>query len=261
MQTTIVTYFRTTLGPHDLNLIEDIINNDGENSTTTPAAALATHLRDLNPNLQWHTIYKKPSVETQATWAIARKHGLDFDDISATAHTYFYLDAIVFNNGETEPTIIASLRHDMEHNPEAFFRTVEVQAPKDSLTCAAYATTLPVYERPERCAAEPYRKLPESQLDTDTAERLANMDKNVVTYVNILAHSGEHVVDSSTIVDNENSYDTEVEGFQLVPWTSLAWDITERPGPEDTIDANGPAIVSSIIQGPGFAPLIEATVL
>ena len=258
---TTVTYFRTTLGPHDLHLIEDIINNGGENNTATPATALATHLRNLNPNLQWHTIYKKPSVETQATWAIARKHGLDFDDVSATAHTYFYLDAIVFDNGETTPTVIASLRHDMDYSPEVFPRTVEVQAPKDSLTCAAYATTLPVYERPERCATEPYRKLPESQLDTDTAERLANMDKNVVTYVHVLAHSGENVADSSTIVDNENSYDTDVEGFQPVPWTSLAWDVTERPGPDDTVDTNGPAIVSNIIQGPDFALLIEATVL
>lgn len=257
---TTVTYFRTTLGPHDLHLIEDIINNGGENNTTTPATALATHLRDLNPNLQWHTIYKKTTVETQATWAIARKQGLDFDDISATAHTYFYLDAIVFDNGETTPTIVASLRHDMDYNPEVFPRTVEVQAPKDSLTCAAYATTLPVYKRPERCATEPYRKLPESQLDTDTATRLAGMGKNVVTYVNILAHSGENVADSSTIVDNETGYDTEVEGFQLVPWTSPEWDVTRRPGPEDTGSTNGPAIVPSIIQGPGFAPLIEATV-
>lgn len=55
MSATIVTYFRTSLDPLDVYRIDDIISGGGEDDTTTPAAALATHLRAVNPALHWDT--------------------------------------------------------------------------------------------------------------------------------------------------------------------------------------------------------------
>lgn len=49
-----VTYYRTSLDPFDFQRLDDIVNH-GESDTTTPAAALATHLRSLNPGLRWNT--------------------------------------------------------------------------------------------------------------------------------------------------------------------------------------------------------------
>lgn len=48
-----VTYFRTALDPLDVYRLDAIINH-GADDTSTPAAALATHLRGLNPKLRWH---------------------------------------------------------------------------------------------------------------------------------------------------------------------------------------------------------------
>ena len=52
---TMVTYFRTSLDPLDPYRVGDIINHGAPSDTSTPAAALATHLREVDSRLRWNT--------------------------------------------------------------------------------------------------------------------------------------------------------------------------------------------------------------
>lgn len=73
-----VTYFRTSLDPFDFQRLDDIINRGGSD-TTTPAAALATHLRRLNPLLRWNT----PNLVDAMTqeFSLTGEGGVDACDI------------------------------------------------------------------------------------------------------------------------------------------------------------------------------------
>lgn len=67
---TTVSYFRTTLDPLDLYRIDNIINHGADDDVSTPAAALATHLRGqgcagiLARGGQW---LNKPRVRRRTT--------------------------------------------------------------------------------------------------------------------------------------------------------------------------------------------------
>ena len=129
---TAVSFYRTTLDPYDLYRIDD---------TTTPAAALATYLREINPALRWHTIGGQSVVEQvskEVRGGVVLPWGMAEDRIAS----FFLLDAAVFDNGVDEPTIIANLRYDQTMRPYEFERVLQVQPLRADPACAVYALSL-----------------------------------------------------------------------------------------------------------------------
>lgn len=101
MSATTVTYFRTSLDPLDVYRVGDIISG-GEDDTTTPAAALATHLREVNPKLHWDT--EREIADVLAPRYSTGSTGLV--NLAGRAH----FDAVIFEH-EGETTVLAALRH------------------------------------------------------------------------------------------------------------------------------------------------------
>ena len=124
-----VTYFRTTLDPHDLYRIDDIINHAAPDDTSTPAAALATHLRGLSPALRWNTDNGQ-SVFEQAKSEVVGGLGLVFGVDDTDVGSYFLLDAAVFDSGDGSPALVVNLRYDHQLQLFKFGRSLHVQSPR-----------------------------------------------------------------------------------------------------------------------------------
>lgn len=259
---TTVSFYRTTLDPYDLYRIDDIINGGApdDTTTTTPAAALATYLRSLNPQLRWHTIDGQSVVE-QASSEVRGGIGFTWLKAEDQLGPLFFFDAAVFDNGEDDPTIIANLRYDQTmRRPYEFERVLQVQPLRAGPACAVFATTLPVTPRGGDMFDIPHRRVKTIRNGEDAAHWIAARGEPVISMLVNLHNSlgSMHCRDTTVHVP---------EGFRAVAWDSTTWKVQQRPQAgqdifdslttEDTEDDDCPAVCAAILQGRGFVPLVE----
>lgn len=254
-----VTYYRTTLDPYDLYRIDDLINHAAPDDTSTPATALATHLRHLNPLLHWHTDNGQ-SVFKQVKSEAARLHmGVAFDVDDDEVGSLFFLDAAVFDSGYGAPTVVVNLRYDHQLGLIDFERLLHVQPLWNSPSCTAYATTLGTTPRnPDD--GHPSRRVETVRVGEDAVHWVATRDEPV--------HTMElRMVEIRPSVRTQEIAPIVPEGFNAVSWDSDTWKVKERPhmGQDfftDSLPVSGneddyPAICSAVMQGYGCVPVIN----
>lgn len=256
---TTVSFYRTTLDPYDLYRIGDIINDGAPADTTTPAAALATYLRNLNPQLRWHALDGQSVVE-QANSEVLGGIGFTWLRNDDQLSPLFFFDAAVFDNGEDEPVIIANLRYDQTMRPYEFERVLQVQPLHADPACAVYATTMPVTPRGGVMFDSSHRRVKTTRNGEDAAHWISTRDEPVTSMRVTLRDSlvNMHCRDTAPHVP---------EGFRAVAWDSDTWKVQQRPHAgqdiydslttEDTEDDDCPAVCAAILQGRGYAPLVE----
>lgn len=273
MSATTVTYFRTSLDPLDVYRVGDIISG-GEDDTTTPAAALATHLREVNPKLHWDTDKELADVLTPRY--CTGSTGLV--NLAGRAH----FDAVVFEH-EGDTTVLAALRHIYDFSATA--RTLWFSAttgphdlPRATTTGLVDTATKPAY------LGASSRKVRQSPT---TAQEIAAQKYPFPTSVKIDFLTGNRSLDEfgQTVIERAvDSAPPEVAGFVHIPWIGREWAQPKLPAPgadlvgEITGEVAGspslkpgapmpdygsastaPAIVSCIQQGEGHPPLIRIT--
>ena len=253
-----VTYYRTTLDPYDLYRVGDIINHAAPDDTSTPATALATHLRGLNPALCWHTDGGKSVFEQVKSEVAIFNMGVAFDVADDEVGSLFFLDAAVFDSGDGAPTIVVNLRYDQQMRLLDFERLLHVQPPRLGPKCAAYATTLGTATR-GLDDGHLFRRVEISRQGEDAAYWVATRDEPV------------HAVELYMVEITPSVYAQEVapvapEGFNAVAWDSDTWKVLERPHvgldfftdslPDTGNEDDYPAICSAVLQGRGYVPVV-----
>lgn len=229
-----VTYFRTALDPLDVYRLDDIINHGGEDDTTTPAAALATHLRGLNPSVRWH-------VPGDLEEAFAPRYHAASDGVVSLAGKA-HMDAAVFSRAG-HCTIIVALRSVFGFAFSArsmWFpgKCDAVGLPRATTTGIAYSGSSCLY-------------VPE---DTDPAGYIAGVHDPIpwLTKMDFVpSHGSNRAVEATPSVP---------EGFSPVSWDGPEWLIPRlrSPGISALADsaplefAAKTSLVSSIYQGPGI---------
>lgn len=273
MSATTVTYFRTSLDPLDVYRVGDIISG-GEDDTTTPAAALATHLRGVNPKLHWDT--DKELADVLAPRYSTGSTGLV--NLAGRAH----FDAVIFEC-EGETTVLAALRHIYAFSATA--RTMWFSATTGPYDLPRATTTglEPVPAKPAYLGSSS-RVVQQSPT---TAQEIATRTEPIPTAVKIDFLTGNRSLDEfgQTVIERAvDSAPPEVAGFVHIPWVGREWAQPKLPAPG--VDLMGelsggvagapslkpgapepdygsastaPATVSCIQQGEGHAPLIRIT--
>ena len=237
-----VTYFRTALDPLDVYRLDDIINRGGEDDTTTPAAALATHLRGLNPRLRWHV--PGDLEEVVAQHYLAESTGVV--SLAGKAH----MDAAVFSH-DGHCTIFVALRAVLNSRSS---RSMWFPGKCDAVAGLPRATTTGVLY-----SGSSSLDIPEG---IDTAEYLAGVRDPVpwITKIDLLTY-----LDTPDLVPGCTP--AVPAGFRPVSWTDDAWFAPRlrAPGVDVLADSVGPyheemtAVVSAIYQGPGLPRLVRVS--
>lgn len=240
--TTTVTYFRTSLDPMDPYRVGDIINHGAPSDTSTPAAALATHLREVDPRLRWHT--RRAEMADQIN---AEK---DTDD-------HLIMDAL---------TVV-----DLQGNT---FAAAEIRA---AIGIAQSARVLRLY-----CVPNPYSAHYASGCSTGIVDRNPTsrrapsypfvVQAGAATAGKLAARSKPFVpsselqlgfVDDKRRVTATEPDAVQVPGFVQVPWTHGTWSRLYRPEighdivhDTDTDIESAPSIMSVVLQGAGEPALL-----
>lgn len=274
MSATTVTYFRTSLDPLDVYRVGDIIFG-GEDDTTTPAAALATHLRGVNPKLHWDT--DKELADVLAPRYSTGSTGLV--NLAGRAH----FDAVIFEC-EGETTVLAALRHIYAFSATA--RTMWFSATTGPYDLPRATTTglEPVPAKPAYLGSSSRM----TWCDTTTAQDIATRSEPIPTSVKIdfLSRHRAHSDESGKAIPKRAAGATppEVAGFVHVPWAGREWarPVLPAPGvdlvgelsgevagapslkpgapqPDYGTENSSPAIVSCVYQGKDYAPLVQLT--
>ena len=242
LKPTVVTYFRTSLDPLDPYRVGDIINHVSAPDTSTPAAALATHLREVDPRLRWHTrgaeLADLVSVEE------------DTDD-------HLIMDAL---------TVV-----DLQGNT---FAAAEIRA---AIGIAQSARVLRLYCVPDHYSAHYASGCSTGIVDRNPTSRRAPSYPFVVqagaATAGKLAARRKPFVPSSELqlgfVDDKRRVTAtepdavQVPGFVQVPWTHGTWSRLYRPEighdivhDTDTAIESAPAIMSAVLQGAGEPALL-----
>lgn len=274
MSATIVTYFRTSLDPLDVYRVGDIISG-GEDDMTTPAAALATHLRGVNPKLHWDTEREladvlTPRYSTGSTGLV---------NLAGRAH----FDAVIFEH-EGDTTVLAALRHIYGFSAAARTMWFSSTAGPYDLPRATTTGLEPVPAKPAYLGSSSRM----TWCDTTTAQDIATRSEPIPTSVKIDFLSRHRT--PSGVPDKEmprratDATPPEVAGFVPVPWAGREWarPVLPAPGvdlvgelsgevagapslkpgapqPDYGTENSSPAIVSCVYQGKDYAPLVQLT--
>lgn len=235
-----VTYFRTALDPLDVYRLDDIINHGGEDDTTTPAAALATHLRGLNPKLRWH-------VPGDLEEVVAHSYPDDSSGVVSLAGKA-HMDAAVFSH-DGHCTIFVALRAVLNARSS---RSMWFPGKCDAVAGLPRATTMGVDYTGSSSLDIP--------VGIDTAEYLAGVRDPIpwLTKIDFLTY-----LDTPDLVPGCTP--AVPAGFRPVSWTDDAWFAPRlrAPGVDVIADSVGPyheemtAVVSAIYQGPGLPRLVR----
>lgn len=234
-----VTYFRTSLDPLDIYYLDEIITNQGSDNDFTPAAALATHLRSLNPDLRWNTTDLAGSVAAALPSA---NSGLD--DIPDNV----ILDAVSFET-EGSAHCFMSLRRVFSLAPisrSIWFASLMASAPAD--LPRATTTGINLGGDPRAVPVEMY----------STASGIARMTGPVEVDVSIKFRDLPRK-DTYPVVELAPVVPT---GFTPVGWTDEVWRNPElqTPGRDitaDVVQSAPSAFVSAVAQGADYASLVE----
>lgn len=275
MSATIVTYFRTSLDPLDVYRIDDIISGGGEDDTTTPAAALATHLRAVNPALHWDT-------ERELADVLAARYSTDSTgmvNLAGRAH----FDAAVFEHDD-KTVILAALRHIYGFSATARTMWFSATSGPHDLPRATTTGLEPVPAKPAYLGSSSRM----TWCDTTTAQDIATRSEPIPTSVKIdfLSRHRARSDESGKAIPKRAAGATppEVAGFVPVPWAGREWarPVLPAPGvdlvgelsgevagapslkpgapqPDYGTENSSPAIVSCVYQGKDYAPLVQLT--
>lgn len=239
-----VTYFRTALDPMDLYRVGDIINHDAPADTSTPAAALATHLREVNSRLRWHT------------------RGADLvDHINAVKGTndpqHLIMDAVTVVDPHGNSFVAAEIRGAIGIMQSA--RVVRLYCVSDQYAAhyVSGCSTGIVDSDPTSQRAPLYPFTVDS--GTESAGRLATRSVPFVPSSEVQLG----FVDDKRRVTATEPDAAQVPGFVQVPWTHGTWSRLYRPMPghdilqDSTADIeSAPAIMSAVQQGAGEPELL-----
>lgn len=236
-----VTCFRSTLDPLDIYRLDDIIACGGSADTTTPAAALVTYLRSLNPELWWNTddLIGALAEELPTTEMV---------DVSGQ----LMLDAASFETEDSSNCFMALRRI---YSFAAISRNIwftSVTARKSGSLPRATTTGIVAYDDP--------RGVPLSEIST--ASGIARLRGPVTVDLTMMfpiePHEGEHqVTETKPYVP---------AGFTAVGWSDKLWRDPKlrTPGYDFTADVsrgNPSAIVSSVVQGNGYTQAVRTAIL
>lgn len=234
---TTVTYFRTGLDMHDGYRLADIFSG-GDADTSTPAAMLAVHLREVNPAVSWFD-----DVD------IAMEVGLE-------THRPMHLDAVTFEHAGSAHVIMAIKTSGIiDPGCSRRFAITTSQWCRDSTY--ALATSFGLEEKTYR-AGDPVR-LEEGRFyhDAQVSERLAHRTESFV--------GNSTRLHFYTTVNGRGATPVEtppLDGFETVSWGSPRWRTVYRDtyGTHAISDIAGDdtaPIMSSIAQGAGYTPIVE----
>lgn len=239
-----VTYFRTALDPMDLYRVGDIINHDAPADTSTPAAALATHLREVNPRLKWHTRGEELT-----------------DRIDAAKHTkdpqHLIMDAITVEDSDGNSFVATEIRGAIGIMQSA--RVVRLYCVPDEYAAhyVSGCSTGIVDSDPTSQRAPLYPFTVDS--GTESAGRLAARRAPFVPSSEVQMG----FVDDKRRVTATEPAAAQVPGFMQVPWTHGTWSRLYRPeiGHDIVSDSvtdieSAPAIMSAVQQGAGEPELL-----
>ena len=241
---TTVTYFRTSLDPMDTYRVGDIINHDAPADTSTPAAALATHLREVNPRLKWHT------------------RGAELEDhINAVKNSkdpqHLIMDAVTVVDSHGNSFVAAEIRGAIGIMQSA--RVVRLYCVSDQYA-AHYASGCST----GISGAEPSPQLvPMYSFSVDSgSESAGRLAIRSVPFVPTSEVQLGFVDDKRRVTATEPTA-AQVAGFVQVPWTHGTWSRLYRPeiGHDIVSDSvtdieSAPAIMSTVLQGAGEPELL-----
>lgn len=237
---TYVTFYRTRLDPLDLYRLDDIFNHDGEPCYDTPAAALVTHLREIRPEIRWGGDILDYCAEL----------GLDSASMS--------IQGAKFQTSNGSGAVLANLVS--VHNSALLARGFHfTQGLVLRTTAALQACSMGSVSQQLDSYGLVVRRETTIKRSPDLAYELATRTKPLVTMTTIsidTSVNGQCAPDVAT---------DSVEGFTQIPWRSPLWDepLPPAPGADATYDYarstedRPAAIVSSIVQGDGYAPQVS----
>ena len=233
---TTVTYFRTGLDMHDGYRLADIFSG-GDADTSTPAATLAAHLREVNPAVSWFDDVA------------------EFMEIGMDMGKPMHFDAVTFEHGGSAH-VVAAIKSRGITDP-GWGRRFSISASpwfRDSTFALATSSGL---ELPHHTGEVVRLQEDGFYRDEYVSEKLARRTesfKGNTTRISCYATvNGRGAVQ----VDPPR-----VDGFEPVAWGSKRWlnRYTEILGTHalgDITSEDNTPIMSSIAQGAGYVPLIE----
>lgn len=245
LKPTMVTYFRTSLDPMDTYRVGDIINHDAPADTSTPAAALATHLREVNPRLRWHTRGEELADRIDA----ATKHTKD--------PQHMIMDAVTVVDSHGNSFVAAEIRGAIGIMQSA--RVVRLYCVPDQYAAHYVSGCSTGITHAETTAqiVPPYSFTVDS--GAKSAGRLAARSVPFVPSSEVQLG----FVDDKRRVTATEPDAVQVPGFVQVPWTHGTWSRLYRPEighdivhDTDTDIESAPAIMSAVLQGAGEPALL-----
>lgn len=247
LKPTTVTYFRTSLDPLDPYRVGDIINHGAPSDTSTPAAALATHLREVDPRLRWHTRGAELADHIDAE--------KDNDD-----PYHLIMDAVTVVDSRGHSFVAAEIRSAIGIAQSA--RVLRLYC-VPSWYRAHYASgcSTGIVDRNPTSRRAPSLLPLEVQAGAATAGKLAARRKPFVPSSELQLVFSDRTI---TVPATEPAA-PEVSGFMQVSWAHSCWTQLYRPemgtdivSDTDHLDiGSAPAIMSSVIQGAGEPMLLH----
>ena len=266
-----VTFFRTTLDELDLYSLDDLINHGHTDGVLSPATTLAEYLRDVNPKFRWYN--KHESIVDMARRSVLPGHDEYAKDDSKLASTLLF-DALVVDNGKDEPAVIANLwcnaaRGSARSTPG---EQMQVQPAEINPSCVVFGTTFEVMDRSSAGLTESDYESMHKRFDEGVAHWVAGWDEPVdYMFLNVKELYNPDFYSPAVYPRNVDA--PVLDGFQQIEWGTEIWNTWNtakraRPGLSVYHDlgvsgdpANSSALVSSFMQGRGFAPLLEVEVV
>lgn len=245
LKPTTVTYFRTSLDPLDPYRVGDIINHGAPSDTSTPAAALATHLREVDPRLRWHTRGAELADHIDAE--------KDNDD-----PYHLIMDAVTVVDSRGHSFVAAEIRSAIGIAQSARVLRLYCVPSWYRAHYASGCSTGIVDRNPTSRRAPSYPFV--VQAGAATAGKLAARSKPFVPSSELQLG----FVDDKRRVTATEPDAVQVPGFVQVPWNHGTWLRLYRPaiGHDILQDSttgieSAPAIMSTVVQGAGEPELLS----
>lgn len=262
-----VTYFRTSLDELDMYSLDDFINHGHTEGVNSPAIVLTKYLHEVNSKFRWYN--KHQSIVDMARNSVLSGDPTYTEDDSKLASTLL-LDAIVVDNGKDEPAVIANMRCSAARGSAwGSGVRIQVQPGGGDRSCVVFGTTFEVMERSSAGLTESDHDAMETRDDDEVAHWVAGWDEPV-DYLSLWVIQTYGSFSNSPAVYPRDIAAPVLDGFQQAAWGDPTWRAWERPHPGSSAYSDlglsgdpdtSPAIVSSFMQGRGFAPLLRRGLL
>lgn len=234
---TTVTYFRTGLDMHDGYRLADIFSG-GDADTSTSAAMLAVHLREVNPAVSWFDDVA------------------EFMEIGMDMGKPMHFDAVTFEHAGSAH-VVAAIKSRGITDPGWGRRFSITASPWFRDSTFALATSSGLEEKTHRTGEVVRLQEDAFYRDENVAEKLARRTesfKGNTTRISCYA-----TVNGRGAAPVETPH---LDGFESVSWGSPRWRTVYRDtyGTHAISDIAGDdtaPIMSSIAQGAGYTPLVE----